>query len=328
MTDLSQIERILDAQTTAVESLDRRSLQRLYTGWQSGWVEIESELNVVLSRIEAARAAGVEVTQAWLYQAERLAGLREVVAQQVEALAAQLGVELPRSIADAATLGAAHGADLLATLTAQWDSPNLRAVRALIDTTTAPRSPLARLLRDFAGGSSDVARQVANTLVAGIVVGQNPRRIARLVRQQYAGASLARATTIARTEVLRAYREAQRTSYSERGVDEWVWISARNARTCPACWAKHGTRYPTSERLPAHPNCRCRLLPAVDGLDVDDGEVEFAKLSPDEQRVILGPGRYDAYKNGDASLADMVVERQSAVWGTSVATAPVRSLQS
>jgi len=53
---------------------------------------------------------------------------------------------------------------------------------------------------------------VRDALIAGVGTGQNPRIIARQIRQALRG-NLVRALRISRTETLRSYREASHRSY-------------------------------------------------------------------------------------------------------------------
>jgi len=81
-----------------------------------------------------------------------------------------------------------------------------------------------------------------------------------------------RAELIASTEVTRAYAEANRQAYIETGVvDQIEWRTAVDERVCPICGPLHGTQ--TSARNPdfggrgippAHPRCRCWIVPVID----------------------------------------------------------------
>ena len=136
---------------------------------------------------------------------------------------------------------------------------------------------------------------------------------------------LNRALTIARTEQLRAYREASRRSYAENAdiLDGWIWLSARDSRTCVSCWAMHGTRHRVTETLDDHINGRCTAIPMVKGHDpgIRTGEELFRELPPAQQRSILGPAAHEAWLDGRVSLApdgrtSVVGQRDDPRWGT------------
>ncbi|NPV85996.1 MAG: hypothetical protein HPY45_08320 [Anaerolineae bacterium] len=151
------------------------------------------------------------------------------------------------------------------------------------------------------------------------------------------GTTLSRALRIARTETLRAHREATRASYQANSdlVDGWIWHSALGERTCAACWAMHGTFHTLDERLDDHPNGRCAMVPATRswaelgrkyGLDFGDVEETppkitlgvdlFERLPVETQIKILGPAKYAAWEDGKFALGDVVGRKRSREWGT------------
>ena len=189
-------------------------------------------------------------------------------------------------------------------------------------------SPLAELFRDLAGDAADHLR---DTLVAGLATGTGPRELAREVAKSL-GVPRARALNIARTEFHRAYREASRLSYEANSdvVEGWVWHSATDRRTCPACWGMHGSIHRADDRLDGHPQCRCVMLPRTrswgtllgdDSIPdtrptVESGTVLFGRLSAEEQQQILGPAAYQRYAAGEIRLDDMVTQTSDQRWGT------------
>lgn len=81
-----------------------------------------------------------------------------------------------------------------------------------------------------------------------------------------------RAELIARTETIGAYSEASYETYKDLGVESKEWITAGDDRVSDACLINEGegaigvdevfadgSMYP-----PAHPNCRCSILPVVE----------------------------------------------------------------
>ncbi len=134
------------------------------------------------------------------------------------------------------------------------------------------------------------------------------------------GIGLSRALTIARTETLRAHREATRASYqANKGlVGGWIWHSAADERTCGCCWAMHGTEHSLEEELDGHPNCRCAMVPILPGInfEVKPGVELFAGLTAEKQIRILGPAKWAAWKDGRFALGDLVGVKESSVWGS------------
>lgn len=72
---------------------------------------------------------------------------------------------------------------------------------------------------------------------------------------------------VARTEMQRAYSRAFEEHASEvPGVVGLTWVSARDSFVCEVCQERHGQTYPLGDHpdMPAHPQCRCRWIHAID----------------------------------------------------------------
>lgn len=80
------------------------------------------------------------------------------------------------------------------------------------------------------------------------------------------------ARMVALTELTRASAEAARTAYTAAGVTKWRWVTEPGA--CPICEANEaadprviGETWPDgSDAPPAHPHCRCSVLPQASPL--------------------------------------------------------------
>jgi hypothetical protein len=79
------------------------------------------------------------------------------------------------------------------------------------------------------------------------------------------------ATTVARTETARATSTAQRESLYDLGLKTWQWLAQFSA--CDECDDNAdeilaiGDDFPSGDdEPPAHPNCRCVVLPVMDEL--------------------------------------------------------------
>jgi SPP1 gp7 family putative phage head morphogenesis protein len=113
-------------------------------------------------------------------------------------------------------------------------------------------SPLGELFATIPQVTTD-AMQMA--LVQGISLGEGPRTVARRVRKA-ADIGRQRAETIARTEMIRSAREAQRQLYTQNpAVQGYRRQATQDSRVCLACLALSGTLSATDEIMPSHPNC-------------------------------------------------------------------------
>ena len=149
-------------------------------------------------------------------------------------------------------------------------------------------------------------------------------------------------------------------------VKGWRWQAALTGNTCPVCISLHGSEHPLSETMSSHPNCRCTStaitksweeLGAEFGFDFSaaekvgpsfeeiakkynisperqrtylqrkmTGEAYFLSLSAEEQRRVLGPAKWLAWKDGKFGFDALSRKTYSAVWGEGVRQASLVEL--
>jgi len=122
------------------------------------------------------------------------------------------------------------------------------------------------------------ASQAATTVAQGIAEGRSIPAMVSDLRQRLA-LTKSRATTVVRTESLRAYNDAANTYYAARGIDVVLYYATADDRTCPICAPRAGRLYSRVDiRVPLHPQCRCYLAP---------WDPEIAELDPgyDQTRI-------------------------------------------
>lgn len=135
------------------------------------------------------------------------------------------------------------------------------------------RDRLAQLFdRNFTelkGFSSSASTGLQRIIADGLLRGDNPRTMASEIASRL-DIDKGRATTIARTEVIRTNAEAQLNTFERFGVEdvslEAEWITAGDDRVCEECDAMAGKIFSIEEArgmIPLHPNCRCDWLPVI-----------------------------------------------------------------
>jgi len=137
---------------------------------------------------------------------------------------------------------------------------------------------------------NDMIETVRSTLAAGLRDGVNPREMAARLTKEIRGIQRTRAEMLARTETVNAYTSATIDRYRQAGirsVTQAEFSDADDARVCPVCSKLDGRvtllteietatmRYTPDDdepeslageypvKPPAHPACRCVLLPVV-----------------------------------------------------------------
>lgn len=95
-----------------------------------------------------------------------------------------------------------------------------------------------------------------------------------------------RAFLIANTEASRAMSEAAVDTYAANGIAKWEWLAEDDDRTCDECEGNNQQEFEVGgddPRPPAHPRCRCVVLPVVDLSDVEVPAVVPDDEAPDDE---------------------------------------------
>jgi len=137
-----------------------------------------------------------------------------------------------------------------------------------------------------------------------------------------------RALATARTEVNRVRRETTRQMYQANSdvITGWEWVASKSARTCPACLALDGRVFDLDEVFPQHVNCRCTMIPVIDGIQRPPrqlGSDWFDQQSDEIKETIIGKDGVAAYNEGLVGLKDFVGWRNDKRFGKSVYTKPL-----
>ena len=102
-------------------------------------------------------------------------------------------------------------------------------------------------------------------LVACVVTGKKTTQLKNILQERFS-VSYSRADALARTEIAHIQTQAADQRYKDYGVGEVEIWADKDERRCDVCGKLHKTRYKVGTRLPipAHPNCRCCVIPVVD----------------------------------------------------------------
>ena len=98
-----------------------------------------------------------------------------------------------------------------------------------------------------------------------VVTGKKTTQLKNLLQERF-GVSYNRADTIVRTELAHVQTQAAQQRYKDYGIQQVEILADADERRCPECGKLHKTRYPVgaSVPIPAHPRCRCCLVPVID----------------------------------------------------------------
>lgn len=312
--------------------------QAMLDAWTQGYWAVRQDMDALLAKVAAAKAAGQPTSPAWLYQQTRLKATLDATKREIARFAEYAAEVTTAQQASAIAAATKHAATLGKTAVAEQLGPDLVASFIDVDPKVleagvgflADGSPLRDLLVQTM--PAEAGEKVQAALVKGLAMGWSQDRMVRAATEAY-GLSHTRAVTIMRTESLRAYRQATRATYmaNQDTVGTWVWNAHLDARTCLSCAIMDGTEHPVDAILDGHPRCRCAMVPRTKTWDeilgkptglpdtrppVRSGKAWLEAQPPHVQRAMMGPGKWAAWLDGSISLDDMVARTYHPRWGT------------
>lgn len=291
-------QRLLRAERKA-----ERKMRRLYA---AAVRRIMRGLDIVLARIKQAEAAGLPISANWLYRETRLLSLLIQVEQQVSAFGAKAAKQTAAQQKAAIKSGRTLAEDQLRlTIGSSFNRLPKEALKHLAG-RMADGTSLTEKLESF---GPKAARLAEAALFAGVAEGEGPRQIARDVQRALA-TTYADALRVSRTEVLYAHRAASLETYKANSdvVRAYMWVAAKDGRTCAMCLALDGQEFTLDEPFDTHPNCRCTSAPLVTGKESEyqTGSEWLAGQDAATQREVLGIAAQKLYAKGDIELSDFV----------------------
>lgn len=306
---------------------ERAAATRLVQAYGRTFAALQDQMAV----LQVAMVAQESWSQAEARRIPVIQSLMRQVAVEVERYAAFADIEIANGVQAAIELGLqgsmgtvqAHFANprTQAAIGARWDMLAAESVETMLG-YTATDSPLRQALVGRLGPT--VAERVSDALVQAIAVGVNPREVARIFRREM-GLGLTWSLNTARTAQVYAYRDATRLNYMANRdiVAGWHWQAALDDRTCVSCWAMHGTRHGVDELLNDHHSGRCVPVPIVPlaqrlGItppDMRPGEDHFGKLTPQQQRAVMGPSMWEAWQRGEFDFRDLSKPYNDPIYG-------------
>ncbi len=336
---MTRFEREMERQRRRLTATDERATLRLARRFARVSGALGRRARVLLDTVTRRRSRGQRTDTAWLHAAEEFTALIADTTEQIvpflsEALRlteqgqGRMMDEAPSDVRRLAELALGPAPGDRPPPLPRWLALELGQLRPdvasrILGSATDGR-PLSLLFAELAPEHS---QRLIDTLAHGVRTGRRVELIAQDLAN-VSGMTLSRASTIARTEIGRARREAALAVMAtpQSPIDEWVWHAMASA--CASCQAQHGSVHPVSQSMSSHPNCRCVMVPRMPSWralgfpgvpdlrpDIQTGPERFATFSAEQQLSILGPGKYEAFRTGRASLSDFVTHTHSERWG-------------
>jgi hypothetical protein len=351
MAITSDTLKLVERMRNAVGSITDSTTRSLTAAWVRSWDEILVEVIAAIGELLQA-GDGRWPSRRQIQRTGRAVSALDLIGRTLERLADQTRTETVGAARAAARVGMEGQNELVASQLPYGSTREMMArhrvqkldeidaiVRRTAEQVNARHWPLAE----------EATERMKRELVRGVVVGDNPREAAaRMVRNlegEFNG-GLARALNLARTEILDAHRQAAEIGQEQHEdvLDGWVWhceLNSSRGRTCPSCFAMHGTKHPLTEPGPNdHQQGRCSRAPKTkswadlgfEGIDepddlIPDARAIFNALPEGEQIAIMGRRRLELLRSGEIAWEDLSELRTTPDWRDSYGVRPVRDLQ-
>lgn len=114
--------------------------------------------------------------------------------------------------------------------------------------------------------NTDRLREALNEqLISCLVTGKKPSELKKILQEEF-NVSYYRADSLVRTEMSHIQTQAAQKRYTDYGIQEVEIWADEDERRCEVCGRLHQKRYPIGATMPipAHPNCRCTIIPVVE----------------------------------------------------------------
>lgn len=110
-----------------------------------------------------------------------------------------------------------------------------------------------------------LAQTLEDELIHCVIAGKKTTDLKNLLQELF-DVSYRRADTLIRTEMAHITTTAAQKRYEDAGITEIEVWADKDERRCDYCGRLHKKRFPIGGKvpIPAHPNCRCNILPVIE----------------------------------------------------------------
>jgi len=149
---------------------------------------------------------------------------------------------------------------------------------------------LANAAAKVKGITETTRKNLAQAVEEALRKGMTSKALGSAVQSAMKLSGSARAMSISRTELQFAANAGADRLYESEGIEKKEWYTARDERVCPICAPLHGQVVVVRgvfagghDNPPAHPQCRCTILPIVGAEDDQHGDAKKEGPLPDDQ---------------------------------------------
>jgi SPP1 gp7 family putative phage head morphogenesis protein len=210
--------------------------------------------------LEAKRQKGEEISIANLYRLDRYWRMQGQLKQELERLGDKQAKLLSRNF-ETFFFEVYNSLDILGDL--EFTRINSEGARHLINAIWCADGK--SFSQRIWGNTNKLVETLNEELVNCIVTGKKSSELKKQLRERF-GVSHLQTHTLVKTEMTHIQSVAAKQRYIDMGVQKFkVWAS-EDERRCDICGKLHESVHDINENIPvpAHPRCRCRILPVID----------------------------------------------------------------
>lgn len=330
MTEKSEVVRTLFEYRDELGRRELSLLKRMSRLWLDVEREVKGEVYQLAELILSQQREGITITPQYIYSLKRYKEFAEQAKIEIDYYDRNIIELITKSQIENMNLGleAANKAILQSYPISSpgWTQLNISAFETMAG-MLGDGTPLSRLIsKDY----PFAIEQINTALINGVTIGKGYKQVAddMVMASRMA---FERSVLIARTEINRAYRLANTEQYRQSGVVTGFKRLVYKPTACFACLMMDGEVIPVDQELYDHPRGRCSAAPITIGGNTaqwQTGHEWFQELPPEEQRRIMGSGRFDLWKSGQVEdLRSMVWMKPNQIWGPAPAIRSLKDLQ-
>lgn len=328
----ADIFQVIEDYRREVNRNELTTLRQLTRLWVPSYNYLKQMVADLTAAIQAQKDKGEPVWIGYVHSLDRYKRMMDQTQHMIWQYNRAATGQINGAEAEAVDLGTKRGQSLVNIAEPDdpmWTRVNKRETRITAG-MLSEQSPLSELLSK---SWPETKSGIEQALITGISTGQGSAWIAEQMMQAVA-IPQQRALLIARTEVNRVYRQANLESMRESRAVLGYRRMCYPPTACFACLMMDGEYYDKDEAFSDHPNGKCSAVPVTRHFDPandknwERGQDWFARQDEATQRKLMGPGRFDFWKQQGVNPRDMVWIKPNKVWGGSPAIRPLEDLKS
>ena len=253
-------DRLAKAQDALTKKNEKQIEKQLRIYYGTAARQIIADFESVYNKLLAQKAEGKEVTPADLYKLESYWAMQGALRQELRKLG-EKEISLLTKYFEINFFDNYYSINIEGKKA--FNTINAEGAQALINSIwVADGKSFSQRVWD---DTDKLLETLNEQLLHCVITGKKTTQLKQVLQERF-GVSYNNADTIVRTELAHVQTIAAQERYKSYGISEvQIWADA-DERRCSECGKLHRKIYPAgaSVPIPAHPRCRCCLVPVID----------------------------------------------------------------